>query len=114
MSSSILKSTVIDRQEWLSQNVAYPFNGFHYWIKQKSSGDYLLLDKSGEKNSLAATSVKRGCSKPRRILSWFKKVDEKLYGSTRFIFMDESGSSCLLKKKDIDPSSFLTAKHSSR
>ena len=74
-----------DGRNGYHRNVAYPFNGFPLLVKQKSSGDYLLLDKSGERKAWLQPNLKGAAPNQGGFYLGSKEVDEKLYRSTRFI-----------------------------
>ncbi len=88
------------------KSVVYSFNGFPLLVKKRGDKVYLLLDKNGETKAWLPSGLKGVAPKKGGFYLASKEVDEKFYRSTRFVFIDESGSFVFLKEGYSTASSF--------
>ena len=80
------------------KSVVYSFNGFPLLVKKRGDKVYQLLDKNGETKAWLPSGLKGVAPKKGGFYLASKEVDEKMYRSTRFVFIDESGSFVFLKE----------------
>ncbi|HMS97823.1 MAG TPA: hypothetical protein PKA12_03715 [Saprospiraceae bacterium] len=95
-----------DGRNGYHRSVAYPFYGFPFLVKQRGNGVFQLLDKSGETKAWLPRGLKGVAVKQGGFYRASMEVDEKLYRSTRFVFLDGSGSLVFSKEGYRSASSF--------